>query len=140
MPLEPASNAYEALVSVNFMLYFDQGDNLGYVDGWLPLYWKGEDLSPLLHCIMKNVLALEGWTISLGPEYSDLTRQWLCSTEGLDRPLIELRVTKDMPDEIWNVALERVLSGTGQPAFYNEEALQYIDSLIRLPLCPFRPL
>ena len=124
VPFHPAENGYEALVSANFMLNFDRADNIGYVDSWLPKVWKGEDLVDAMHCMMENLQSQVGWSLTIGPEYSDLTRQWIKASEGLARPMVELRVTSDMPDDIWEVALNRVLSGGGQPSFYNERVIQ----------------
>ena len=124
VPFQPAQTGYEALVSANFMLNFDRADNIGYVDSWLPKVWKGEDLVDAMHCMMANLQSQAGWSLSIGPEYSDLTKQWIRASEGLARPMIELRVTSGMPDDIWETALNRVLSGGGQPSFYNERVIQ----------------
>lgn len=124
VPFRPAETAYEALVGVNFLLAFDEYDNIGYVDAWLPKYWQGEDLTEVMHSMMKNLQSAGGWSITIGPEYSDLTKQWLRASKGLARPMVELRTTMDMPDDIWDVALQRVLSGDGNPSFYNEKAIQ----------------
>lgn len=124
VPFQPAETGYEALVSANFMLNFDRADNIGYVDSWLPKVWKGEDLVGAMRCMMANLQSQGGWSLAVGPEYSELTKQWIKASEGLARPMIELRVTSDMPDDIWETALERVLSGGGQPSFYNERVIQ----------------
>ena len=124
VPFEPAETAYEALVCCNFMMYLERCDNIGRVDSWLLPYWKGENLVDIMHRMMMNLQDNTGWSIALGPDYSDLTRQWLEASSGLARPLVELRVTEDMPDALWEVAIEKVLSGGGQPAFYNEKGIQ----------------
>lgn len=124
VPFRPARTGYEALVSANFMLNFDQADNIGYVDAWLPNYWHGEDLTDAMHCMMENLQSQGGWSMTIGPAYSELTKQWLRASEGLARPMVELRTTADMPDNIWELALRRVLSGGGQPSFYNERVIQ----------------
>lgn len=124
VPYAPAESAYEALVSCNFVLCLDGCDNLGFIDGWLPAYWKGEDLTHELRSLMLRILRCGNWSMTIGPVYSGLTKQYLRASEGLARPMIELRTCADMPDDIWEAALERVLSGGGQPAFYNEEAIQ----------------
>lgn len=124
VPYGPVETAYEALVSMNFVACFDEYDNLGYVDGWFPKYWKGEDLVYEMRCLMRHLQESGGWTIAIGPEYSELTKQWLKASNGLARPLVELRTTPEMPEDIWEAAIEDVLSGSGQPAFYNENAIQ----------------
>ena len=124
VPCQPAQTAYEAIVSVNFLFCFDGCDNIGFADSWLPKYWKGEDLTKEMHAIMQNLCNANGWSISIGPEYSELTKQWIRASKGLARPMVELRTVEDMPDDIWEVAIESILSGSGQPSFYNEAAIQ----------------
>lgn len=124
VPFSPAETAFEAIVSCNFALCLDGCDNIGFIDGWLPKYWRGEDLSEELSALMMRLAYSNGWSMTIGPRYSELTGQYLRSNMGEARPMIELRVTPDMPDDVWQVALERVLTGDGQPAFYNEDAIQ----------------
>ena len=124
VPFSPAETAYEAIVSCNFVLCLDGCDNLGFIDGWLPKYWKGEDLTSDLRCLMLRLQYTDNWSMTIGPEYSELTKQYIKATPGYARPMIELRTLPDMPDDIWETALERVLSGGGQPAFYNENAIR----------------
>ncbi|MBQ6789337.1 MAG: hypothetical protein IJO81_04030 [Clostridia bacterium] len=124
VPFSPAETAYEAIVSCNFVLCLDGCDDIGFIDGWLPKYWRGEDLTRELSSLMMHVQYANGWSMSIGPEYSELTKQYLTASRGEARPMIELRCTPDMPDDIWQVALETVLTGGGQPAFYNENAIQ----------------
>lgn len=124
VPFAPADTAYEALVAVNFTACLDEYDDLGFVDGWLPRYWKGENLEPELHSLMSHLQDNVGWSLSIGPDYNELTKQWIRASKGLARPMIELRTTPDMPDDLWELAVTQALSGGGQPAFYNETAIQ----------------
>jgi len=124
VPFSPAQSVYEAIVCVNFMLSLDGWDNVGRLDSFLEPYYKGEDITELLHCMMRNVQDNGMWSITLGPDYNSVTYAVLRASEGLARPLIQLRVTGDMPSELRALALERVLSGGGQPSFFNEELIQ----------------
>jgi formate C-acetyltransferase len=72
---------------------------------------------------MESIQTNKNWSITLGPDYSEVTYQALEASVGLARPLIELRVSDDMPQELWELAARRVLEGGGQPAFYNEKAI-----------------
>jgi formate C-acetyltransferase len=56
-----------------------------------------------------------------------MTEICLEAARGHYRPSIELRVRPDMPDDIWNLALETLSTGCGQPAFYNEPG--YLNAL-----------
>ena len=124
VPFFPAKTAYEAVVALNFCLSLDEWDNIGRLDSILEPYHRGEDLRPWLRCIMENMQINDRWSITLGPDYSDVTYQALEASVGLARPLIELRVTDDTPNDLWELACKRVLDGGGQPAFYNEKAVQ----------------
>ena len=124
VPFGPARNAYEALVSMNFCLSLDGWDNVGRLDSVIEPYFGGEDLTDVLRCLFKNIETNGMWSITLGPDYSEVTRQALNASRGLSRPLVELRTSKNMPDDIWELALDCALSGGGQPSFYNEEAIQ----------------
>ena len=124
VPFSPAETAYEAMVALNFCLSLDGWDNVGRLDSILAPYHKGEDMRPWLRCMMENMQINDRWSITLGPDYSDVTYQALEASVGLARPLTELRVTDQMPDDLWELACKRILEGGGQPAFYNEKAIQ----------------
>lgn len=124
VPFSPAKTAYEAIVALNFCLSLDGWDNVGRLDSILAPYHHGEDMRPWLHCMMKSMQENDRWSITLGPDYSDVTRQALEASVGLARPLTQLRVTDDMPEDLWALATKRILEGGGQPAFYNEKAIQ----------------
>lgn len=124
VPFSPAESAYEAIVSCNFTLCLDGCDNIGFIDGWLPKYYKGEDLTEELGALMMRLQYTNGWSVAIGPEYGELTLQYLKASRGEARPMIELRTTPDMPDYVWGAAVESIMSGSGQPAFYNENAIQ----------------
>lgn len=124
VPFDPANSAYEALVSSNFMYCFDGCDDIGHIDAWLYKYWRGEDLTAEMHCMMKNLQISFGWSMAVGPEYNELTYQFLKASKGLARPMVELRTTPEMPEDLWNLALELILSGGSQPSFYNENAIR----------------
>lgn len=124
VPFSPAESAYEAIVALNFCLSLDGWDNVGRLDSILAPYHRGEDLRPWLRCLMENIQANDRWSITLGPEYSEVTYQALEATVGLARPLVQLRVTEDMPESLWALAVKRITEGGGQPAFYNEKAIQ----------------
>lgn len=123
VPFSPAQSVYEALVSINFVLSLDGWDNVGRIDSILAPYHKGEDIRPVLRCMMQSMQDNDRWSMTLGSEYNDITRQVLEASVGMARPLIQLRTAKEMPQELWTLATKRVLEGGGQPAFYNEEAI-----------------
>ena len=123
VPLYPAENIYEAIVSWNFILYLDNCDNLGCVASGLYPYYKGEDVTDVLKNLYDNLDANCGYSMALGVDYTPLTIQCLEASKGKRRPMIELFVNDDTPDEIWRKAFEVVRTNNGQPAFYNENVI-----------------
>ncbi len=124
VPFSPATNAYEAMVALNFMLSLDGWDNVGRIDKILAPYHKGEDLRPYLRCMMQNIQDNDRWSVTIGPDFNDISRQVLEASVGLAHPLIQLRYRDDIPEDIWQLAAKRILEGGGQPALYNEKAIQ----------------
>ncbi len=124
VPFEPAQNLYEAIVCRNFVYYLDGCDNIGRLDAELYEWYNGEDVTDILRQMFISIDINCGWTGALGPDYNPLTYQCLKAVKGLRRPTLELRVTKDIPDALWDLAEETIKSGGGQPSFYNEELYQ----------------
>lgn len=124
VPFKPARTLYEALVCWNFVFYLDGCDNIGALDSDLIEYYQGEDVVEILKCFFRNVDANDGWSGTLGPDYNPLTLQCLKASKGLRRPSLELRIKPDMPEEIWEAAIESIAAGGGSPSLYNEEGYQ----------------
>ncbi len=113
---------YEALVAWNFAFYFDGCDDLGGLDRGLLPFWNGEDIIDLLRELYRHVDVNDAWSMPLGPDYNSLTVQCILASKNNRRPSIQLLVKEDMPDEIWQAAVESLSSSCGQPAFYNWES------------------
>ncbi|MDD3185410.1 MAG: pyruvate formate lyase family protein [Anaerostipes sp.] len=124
VPFQPARNVYEAIVCWNYVMYLEGVDNVGMIDSGLAPYYKGEDISKEIRELFENVNDNGKWNCCLGPEYNEITKICLKEGAGLRRPQMNLRVTKDMPQEIWDLALEANYSGCGNPSYYNEEMIQ----------------
>lgn len=122
VPFKPARNLYEAVVAWNYVLYLDGCDNLGAVAAGLAPYDKGENIDDLLDCLYQNLDDNHGYSMQLGYEVNRLTVPAIRAVKGKRRPMIELFVDEETPDEVWDAAMEGVLSGNGQPAFYNKAA------------------
>lgn len=123
VPLYPAETVYEAIVAWNFVLYLDNCDNLGSLARGLLPYYKGEDLIPWLENLYDNLDQNNGYSMSLDSVCPSLTVQCLQAARGKRRPMIELFVDENTPEEVWEAAFATVKSGGGQPAFYNADAL-----------------
>ena len=119
MPYEPPKNIYEALVSLNFIYYVDGCDDIGPLDRILLPYYHGEDIVSLLREFFQNVDSNSGWSGTLGPDYNDLTRMCLRAIHNGRRPNLQLLVTKDMPDWVWEESIASLATSCGQPAMYN---------------------
>ena len=123
VPLYPAENIYEALVSWNFVMYLDNCDNPGCLASGLMPYYNGEDVTDILENLYDNLDANNGYSMALGTDYSPLTLQCLEASKGKRRPMIELFADQTTPDEVWQKAFEVIRTFNGQPAFYNPHIL-----------------
>ncbi|MCK5803329.1 MAG: hypothetical protein KAI66_10875 [Lentisphaeria bacterium] len=143
VPFQPARSFFEAIVAYNLVFYMDECDNPGRVDYELDPYFsqderKGltdpEEAEALLRELWVNTDANSGWSASIGgslpdgqPAYNPLTQACLRAARGMRRPNLQLRIRHDMPDQVWEEALNTLETGTGLPALHNEE--EYIRSL-----------
>ena len=130
MPYESPTNIYEALIAQNFVFYLDGCDDIGPFDRNLLPYYKGEEITDLLREFFKNVDANDAWSGTLGPEYNEITRACLRAVRNIRRPNMQLLVTKDMPDWMWEEVIQTIGSGSGQPAIYNYDL--YMQSLKKI--------
>lgn len=119
VPFEPCQNLVQAIVCWNFVLYLDGCDNLGSLAQGLAPYDRGEDVSEWIENLYDNLDANGGYSMALGMENNDLILPCLRAVHGKRRPMIELFVDEETSDEVWDEALSCVLTGGGQPAFYN---------------------
>lgn len=145
VPFSPARNLYEAMVCANFVYYLDGCDSLGRIDQDLGPYYDRDvesgDLTEdegtnLIRVLWENVDANAGWNVVLGgstaggqPAYNGFTRAALRAAHSIRRPNLALRVRRDTPRDILNLALDAIATGCGIPALYSEEA--YLNALRR---------
>ncbi len=123
VPFAPAENYYEGLVSWNLIFYFDGADNLGCLDDGLAPYYAGEDYTDIIGELFDNIDAVGNWSCTIGPNYSAITEQSLRAIYRRRRPLLELMLTPDMPDHLWEIALEDIRAGSCNPSFYNNQGI-----------------
>jgi len=121
--LYPARDIYEAVLCWNIVMYLDGCDNLGCVASGLLPWYKGENIVPLLQNLFDNLDINEGYSMALNTDYNPLTLQCLEAVKGKRRPMIQLFVDEDTPQEIWDAAFASIRTGNGQPAFYNPKGL-----------------
>lgn len=119
VPMHSPKNIYEALVAWNFVYYIDGCDDIGGLDRGLYPYWKGEDIRPVLRELYENIDENDAWSMPLGPDCNELTVQIIDACHSIRRPSIQLLVTEETPEEVWQAAYRSLASSCGQPAFYN---------------------
>ncbi len=144
VPFGPARSFYEAVVAYNFVFYMDDCDNPGRLDRELiSAYEQDIDAGVLtrpqalaiMAAFTDNVAANHAWSAAIGgslangsPAYNEVTQLCLEAVHDHHRPSYELGVRPDMPDAVWDAALDAVGTGCGQPAFYNDGA--YLAALL----------
>ena len=148
VPFQPARDFFEAMVAYNFVYYLDDCDNPGRVDLELFPYYQRDlkagrithdEAVDLIRCLWENCDVNNGWSTGIGgtmptgePAYSDLTVVCLEAAHKIRRPNLQLHVRRDMPQAIWEAAMDTIATGCGIPALYNEE--EYLRSLVEADL------
>ena len=143
VPFQPARNFFEAMVAYNFTYYLDDCDNPGRVDQELFPYYERDLASgdtahqeavQLIRRLWENADANSGWSAGIGgtasdgeAAYNDLTIACLEAAHKIRRPNLQLHIRQDMPQEVWDAALDAIATGCGLPALYNEE--EFLRSL-----------
>lgn len=143
VPLKPARSFFEAMIAYNFTYYLDDCDNPGRVDQELFPYYERDLASgetthqeavDLIRCLWENADVNSGWSAAIGgttsagePGYNELTVACLEAAHKIRRPNLQLHIRKDMPQEVWDAALDAIATGCGLPALYNEE--EFLRSL-----------
>jgi pyruvate-formate lyase len=143
VPFKPARNFFEAMVAYNLTYYLDDCDNPGRVDQELFPYYESDleqgltshnEAIRLIRCLWENTDANSGWSAGIGgttpdgePAYNELTIACLEAAHNIRRPNLQLHIRKDMPQDVWDAALDAISTGCGLPALYNEE--EYLFAL-----------
>ncbi|MCL2603088.1 MAG: hypothetical protein FWD90_01250 [Defluviitaleaceae bacterium] len=137
----PPETFHQALQLVWVLHYLDNNDSFGRFDYYLRRFYEKKadkdniaDLLADFWCKIEQVEEIQNMTI--GGEYSGLTRLCLEVTRelGFKGPNLCLRVTPDMPEDIWTAALDCIGSGLGLPALYNDGV--YTRNLMRTGVDP----
>lgn len=131
VPFKPAKDFYEALVCVNFMYYIDGCDNLGRFDQYMEPYLKDisdEEAIELLKDLWQNIDDTDGYHVTIGgfnkkgnSGTNRMTHLVLKSAKGFRRPQISFLLREDETKETRELILDDWLSGSGQPALYNNK-------------------
>lgn len=119
VPFRPAESYYEGLVAWNLIFYFDNCDNLGCLSDGLAHLYNGEDYTDVIGQLFNNIDAVGNWSCTVGPDYNPIVYQAVRAVKGRRRPMLELMVDDDMPDDLWELAIDSVRSGCGNPSFYS---------------------
>lgn len=126
----------EAVRAVNLLMYWDGVDSLGRFDKYMYPYYihsqpEKEYALKLVRCLWRNIDYGGGLNVTLGGSdkngnstYSELTKICIEASRGMRRPNLSLRCRHDMPDDVWETALDCISSGTGNPALYSEQTYQ----------------
>lgn len=126
VPFAPARDFYEALVCWNFVFFLDGCDNEGCLASGLAPYYdeaRDGDATGLLRAWFRIVDATNAYSMSVGMTPNPLVIQCLRAVRGLRRPMIELLIDNDTADDVWDEALDCILSGGAQPSFYNKRLI-----------------
>ena len=122
VPFEPAKTYYEGLVAWNVIFYFDGADNLGCLDDGLIHLYNGEDYTEIIGELFGNIDAVGTWSCTVGTNgYNEITEQAVRAIRNRRRPMLELMTTPEMPDRLWELAIENIRCGSCNPSFYSTQ-------------------
>ena len=137
VPFLPARDFFEAIVAYNLVYYLDDCDNPGRVDQVLWPYYERDraegrvnpdETVALFRNLWENCDVNSGWSTGIGgttsegsTAYNELTVLCLEAAHKIRRPNLQLHVRRDMPQDVWDAALDTIATGCGIPALYNEE-------------------
>jgi len=114
---------YEGLVAWNVIFYLDGADNLGILDDGLIHLYRGEDYTDIIGEMFSNLDALGMWSCTVGHHYNAITAQAIRAVKGRRRPMLEVMVSDDMPDSLWELVIENIQTGSCNPSFYNRDGI-----------------
>ncbi|MBQ8369512.1 MAG: hypothetical protein IJY35_06005 [Clostridia bacterium] len=132
VPFAPAETYYEGLVAWNVIFYFDGADNLGCLDDGLIHLYRGEDYTEIIGELFDNIDAVGTWSCTVGQQYNAITEQALRAIRHRRRPMLELMLRPDMPEHLWEIAIENIRCGSCNPSFYNADG---IHSMLKSRFC-----
>ncbi len=155
--IKPAKSFIGGLLTVNLLWMLDGCDSIGRLDYALGDLFEADLVSgrldidfarELLDNLWQMFNLYNGWNLQIGgsnpdgsPCYNELTRELiLCDRRmHMRRPNLALRVRHDMPNDIFRLAFDDIISGTGKPALYNEELyLKQLNTFF--PHIPYKDL
>lgn len=120
VPFEPAKTYYEGLVAWNVIFHFDGADNLGCLDDGLIHLYRGEDYTEVIGELFGNIDAVGTWSCTVGTNgYNEITEQAVRAIKNRRRPMLELMTRPEMPDRLWELAVENIRCGSCNPSFYS---------------------
>ncbi len=123
VPFQPAATYYEGLVAWNVIFHFDGADNLGCLDDGLIHLYNGEDYTQVIGELFGNLDAVGTWSCTVGPNYNPITEQAVRAIRHRRRPMLELMTTPEMPDSLWELAMDNIRAGSCNPSFYNTHGI-----------------
>ena len=156
VPLLPARDFYEAVVACSMTMGLAANFEPGRIDNYLlPYYEKDltqgktspQEAYTLIRAIFEDInngighpgvthVTIGGTNADGSPSYNALTEICIRAIAGLRTPNVTLRVRRDMPDYIWDAALENIKNGGSHPALVNEEL--FLDKLTTDYAIPYR--
>lgn len=141
VPMHPARSFFEAYVSAYMAMALAGNFEPGRMDHYLWPYYEAdlsagrttpEEAFRLIRAMYEDIDASQGHPgvthVTIGgtnadgsPCYNELTLLCIRAIAGLRTPNVTLRVRKDMPDDIWDAALQNLGHGCSHPALVNED-------------------
>lgn len=147
VPRQPAKDFYEA-VMVYWMLYSVDGiDSPGRFDQEMIGFYRNSpeaERRDMLRRFLEAMHNVRGWNLCISgsdenwnDETNELSYDILeAVTEmGYQTPNLTMRVHRNTPEKLWQMAAKSLSTGTGLPAIYNDEVVCAALEEIGIPPC-----
>ena len=122
-----ATNAFGALVRINFIYTLDGGDNPGRLDAYLKDFKVQDNTIEVLREFFLDMRIVGSWNVYL-QENNEFTKAILIASRGISKPNLCLAIDENIPKDIWQEAFLNIKTG-GNPALYNHKA--FVDGLVK---------
>lgn len=135
IPMEPAYDMFSATHMFWMYYTYEQHDSPGRYDQFMIDYWRvssEEDNKKCLDKFLEAMHNVRGWNVCIAgsdgnwnDESNEITRAMLIRVAelGYQTPNLTLRVCRNTPDDIWELAAKSIGTGNGLPAIYNDEVV-----------------
>ncbi len=147
IPKKPAENFYEAIMDFWMLYSYDGIDSPGRFDQYMIDFYRKSPESERLDLLRRFLEAMHnerGWNLCISgsdEKWNDETNELsydilqMVTALGYQTPNLTMRVHRNTPEKLWEMAVKCIGTGIGLPAIYNDEVVCPALEKIGIPPC-----